>query len=154
MRVDSWLQYLHVLGAMVWVGGGVMLLLMGARAQTSTDPSAIAEFASTLRYVGLRALMPAVVIVLVTGVWLVLDSSEWQFSQTWVILALALFALAFLIGAIYLSRVGIEMERVVDAGAERTADAAALVRRWRLGYAVVLLILLVVLWDMIVKPGT
>src|SRR5205823_5315091 len=111
------------------------------------------EFARTLRYVGLRALMPAVIVVLITGVWLVLDSSAWHFSQLWVRLALALFGLAFLIGAVFLSRVGIQMERAVGAGACGTADGAALVRRWMLGYGVVLAILLVALWDMVFKPG-
>jgi uncharacterized membrane protein len=153
MSIDTWIHFLHILGATVWVGGGVMLLLVSARARTSTDPNAILAFAQTLRYVGLRALMPAVIVVLITGVWLVLDSAAWHFSQTWVILALALFGLAFLIGVVFLSRVGIQMERAIGAGAGGIADGAALVRRWMLGYGLVLAILLVALWDMVLKPG-
>ncbi|GEM_PF-1758840 len=153
MSLDNWIHFVHILGGIVWVGGGVTLLLIGARARTSSDPNAIPEFARTLRYVGLRALTPAVIVVLITGVWLVLDSAAWRFSQLWVILALALFGLAFLIGAVFLSRVVIQMERAVGTGASGAADGAALVSRWMLGYGMILVILLVALWDMVFKPG-
>ena len=34
MSLDSWLHLVHVLSAMVWVGGGLMLSLIGARARS------------------------------------------------------------------------------------------------------------------------
>ena len=107
----SWLLFVHVLSAMVWLGGGLTLMLAGFRARSSSRPEAVAEFAGTVPFVGLRVLMPAVVLLLVTGVWQVLASSAWSFSQLWVRLALGLFVLAFLVGAIYLSRVGIGLAR-------------------------------------------
>lgn len=154
MNLESWLHFLHVLAAMVWVGGGLTLMLIGFRARSSANPDAIREFARALPYVGLRVLMPAVVIVLVTGVWLVLSSSEWHLSQFWVVLALALFAVAFLIGAIYLSRVGIELERIAADEGAGPAQALALLNRWLIGYALVLVILLVALWDMVFRPAS
>jgi uncharacterized membrane protein len=153
VNLTAWIHFVHILGAIVWVGGGVMLLLIGARARSSNDPHAILEFARILGYVGLRALMPAVIVVLVTGVWMVLDSSAWHFSQLWVRLALTLFGLAFLIGAVFLSRIGIQMQRALDAGASGLADGETLVRRWMVGYGVVLVILVVAVWDMVFKPG-
>jgi uncharacterized membrane protein len=148
----TWIHLVHVLSAMVWVGGGLTLMLIGARARSSPDVNAIGQFARTLPYVGLRVLMPAVVLVLVTGVWLVMASASWNFSQFWVLLALGLFALAFLIGAVYLSRVGIELERTASAEALASAKEASLVNRWLLGYGVVLGALLLAVWDMVFKP--
>jgi len=90
-------------------------------------------------------------VVLVFGLWMVLESEAWDFSQAWIQLAIGLFAVAFVIGALYLSRVGIALGRAAAAG-----DVPALrqlVDRWLTGYGVVLLILLVAVWDMVFKPG-
>src|SRR5512138_1719482 len=107
--LEPWIHFLHVLGAIIWVGGGVMLSLIGARARKSEDPRLIGEFARMLSYVGLRVLTPAVVGVLLTGLWLVLTGSEWSFTQVWVLLGLGAFIAAFLVGAVYLSRIAIQL---------------------------------------------
>src|SRR5437667_4857731 len=100
----SWLLFVHVLSAMVWLGGGLTLMLAGFRARSSARPEAVAEFAGTVPFVGLRVLMPSVIVLLVAGIWQVLASSAWSFSQRWVGVALGLFILGFLVGAVYLSR--------------------------------------------------
>ncbi len=153
MSLDSWLHLVHVLSAMVWVGGGLMLSLIGARARSSSDPRAIADFARLLPFVGIRVLMPAVILVLLTGVALVFADSEFNFSQLWVLLALALFAVAFLIGAVYLSRVAIQLDRATAGQGQTVAGAAALLNRWLVGYWIVLAVLLVAVADMVFKPG-
>jgi len=153
MSLDGWLHLVHVLSAMVWVGGGLMLSLIGARARSSSDPRAIADFARLLPFVGIRVLMPSVILVLLTGVGLVLVDSEFHFSQLWVLLALALFAVAFLIGAVYLSRVAIQLDRATAEPGQPAAGAAPLLNRWLVGYWAVLAVLLVAVWDMVFKPG-
>jgi uncharacterized membrane protein len=154
MGLYNWLLLVHVLAAMTWIGGGLMLSLIGVRVRSSTNPKAVGEFAQTLSYVGLRVLTPAVVLVLVTGVWMVLSSAAWAMTQLWVLLALGLFTLAFLIGALYLSRVAIAMERAATRGESGGAPSAtALLSRWLIGYGVVLAVLLITVWDMVFKPG-
>jgi uncharacterized membrane protein len=154
MTLEPWLHLAHVAGAILWVGGGVMLSLIGFRARRSGDLAVIREFARTLSYVGLRLLTPAVVVVLVSGVWLVLASAEWSLTQVWVLLALGAFVLAFLIGAVYLSRSALQLERVVTQGQDQSLEPARdALGRWLIGYGVVLAILAFALWDMIFKPG-
>src|SRR5256885_8188100 len=132
----SWLLFVHVLSAMVWLGGGLTLMLAGFRARSSSRPEAAAEFAGTVPFVGLRVLMPAVVLLLVTGVWQVLASSAWSFSQLWVRLALGLFVLPFLVGAVYLSPLGNRLSRATAAYRLASRGAALLDRLLR-GYPVV-----------------
>jgi uncharacterized membrane protein len=153
MNLNSWLHFVHVVAAMVWVGGGLMLSIVGFRARSRSRPEAIGDFARALPYVGVRVLMPSVVLVLVTGVWQVLASSAWKFTQLWVILALGLFGVAFLIGAVYLSGVGIALARAGSDDGPGREDAIALLNRWLAGYIVVLVVLLVIVWDMVFKPG-
>jgi uncharacterized membrane protein len=151
MTLELWLHFAHVAGAILWVGGGATLSVVGARARQSGNLAVIGEFARMLSYIGLRVFTPAVVVVLVSGVWLVLGS-EWNFTQPWVLLALGAFVLAFLIGAVYLSRSAIQLERAAIQNADLLAARQGL-RRWLVGYGVVLIILVFALWDMIFKPG-
>ncbi|HEY6677911.1 MAG TPA: hypothetical protein VI411_03315 [Actinomycetota bacterium] len=41
MTLDSWLHFGHVLSAIVWVGGGLMLSIVGLRVRASGEPNAI-----------------------------------------------------------------------------------------------------------------
>ena len=153
MNLEPWLHLAHVAAAIVWLGGGVVLSLVGIRARQSGDLAVLREFARNLSYVGLRVFTPAVIVVLLSGIGLVLLNSEFNFTQLWVLLALGGFILAFLIGAVYLSRSAIQLERAVSQNADLQAASQAL-RRWLVGYGVVLIILVFTLWDMIFKPGT
>jgi uncharacterized membrane protein len=153
MSLYPWLLFLHILAAIVWIGGGLMLVLIAFRVRSSASPTMAAEFGRTLPYVALRGLTPAIAVLLLTGVSLVLTSRTWAFSQPWVLLALGLLVLAFLIGAIYLSRTGAALLRLAGEEGADVADGRVILNRWLLGYGVVLLILIVVVWDMIFKPG-
>lgn len=150
MDVEPWIHFLHVASASVWVGGGVIMAVVGARIRRSTDAARLADFAQLLPFAGLRVLTPAVILVLLSGLWLVATSAEWNFGQLWVLIALAGFAGAFLIGVLYLSRTAGDLERTASTDV-RAAQAA--IGRWLGGYSVVLAILLFVMWDMVVKPG-
>jgi uncharacterized membrane protein len=103
-----------------------------------------------LAYAGPRVLGPATVGTLVFGMWLVVESAAWDFSQSWVRIGVTLFAVAFLIGAVYLSRLGLQLQRTAS---ESAAGAKSLLGRWILGYRLVLLTLLLAVWDMVFKPG-
>lgn len=153
MTLEPWLHLAHILGAIIWLGGGLMLSVFAARARQSGDPGFIRQFARMLSYAGLRLFTPAVVVVLASGVWLVLASAEWSFTQLWVLLALGAFAAAFLIGALYLSRSAIQLERLTAAADFDLQAARELLSRWIVGYQAVLVILLIAVWDMVFKPG-
>jgi uncharacterized membrane protein len=151
MEWEPWIHFAHVAAAIVWVGGGLTLSLIGLRVRRSEDLAVLGEFARTLRFLGLAVFTPAVLIVLLSGIWLVLDFSG-DFTKPWILLALAAFVLAFLIGVLYLSRSALRLERVVRNGdVEAARDALG---NWLSGYAVVLAILVFALWDMVFKPGT
>jgi uncharacterized membrane protein len=147
----DWLLFLHVVAAMVWLGGGILLAALAARVLRHRDPAAISGFIANLRVLGPAMLAPATVAVVGLGVWMVLNSSAWDFGQFWIQLGLALFAGAFLIGAGYLSRAAIGAERA--AGDGKADEAIRHLTRWSWGYRAVVLLLLVATWDMIFKPG-
>lgn len=150
MALYDWLKVGHILGAMVWLGGGVMLVSAARRARARNDPASIGDFARSLAYLGPRVLAPAAAAVLVFGVWMVLDSSAWDFGQAWVLAAIGLFGLTFLVGAVYLSRVALLLVRASAADGREARD---LLDRWIATYAIIIVLLLVAVWDMVFKPG-
>jgi uncharacterized membrane protein len=147
----DWLMFLHVLAAMVWVGGLAALAALGLNVLRTGDRDAIARFVASFRVVGPFVLMPAAVLVLVLGIWMVIDSAAWSFEQTWIWLALVLLAAAVLVGAVFLSRAALAAERAVNAGDH--AQATQQLRRWSWGIRGILLLLVVATWAMVFKPG-
>jgi uncharacterized membrane protein len=149
--VYDWLLFGHIVAAMVWLGGGVMLAAFAVGAVRGGDPAAVARLVRSLRVVGPAILAPATIAAPALGVWLVLDSDAWDFGQTWVQLALALFAAAFAVGAAHQSRAAILADRAVARGDDDAARRH--LTRWTWGYGLVVLLLLAVAWDMVFKPG-
>jgi len=147
----DWLLFLHVLAAMVWVGGGVMLAAVAARVLRDPDPAAVGRFTASLRSLGPLVLAPARVAVLGLGIGLVVDSDAWDSGQLWLQLGLALFAAAFLIGAVWQSRTALAATRAAER--DNNAEARRQLRRWSWGYRLIVLLLVAAAWDMTTKPG-
>lgn len=147
----QWLLLIHIVAAMVWVGGGIMLGAMALVALRSRDAAEAARFVRLLPVVGPRVLAPATVAVVALGVWMVRSSVAWDFDQAWVQLALGLFGAAFLVGAAYQSRAALAAQRALEAG--DGTETRRQLARWSRGYAVIVLVLLAAVWDMVFKPG-
>ena len=145
----DWLLFLHILAAMVWLGGSVMLAVVAARVLRDPDPAAVVRFTSGLRVIGPLVLAPATLAVLGFGIWLVVDA--WDFGQLWVQLGLALFAGAFLIGAIWQSRTALAASRAAER--DDHAESRRQLRSWLWGYGLIILLLVAAAWDMTTKPG-
>ena len=145
----DWLLFLHILAAMLWLGGITVIGAFAFRILRTREPGATAGFLGSLRVIGPLVLAPAPVILLGMGIWMVAE--QWEFDQTWVSLGFGLFLVAFLIGAAHQSRAAIAAEKASKAG----DDDAALrhLRRWAYGMAVILVLLVVATWDMVFKPG-
>jgi uncharacterized membrane protein len=147
----NWLLFGHVLAAMVWVGGALVLSLFARQALRSTDEQAVGRFVVNLRVIGPRVFAPSVVLLLAFGIWMVVDSSAWDFDQTWLRIGIWLFAAAFLIGVVYLSQAAVRAERAV--GRNDRSEAVRQLRLWSRAYTLVLVLLVGATWVMVAKPG-
>jgi uncharacterized membrane protein len=147
----DWLLFLHILAAMVWVGGLVALGVLATQVLRSGKRDDVVGFVSSLRVIGPLTLAPASIAVLGFGIWMVIDNEGWDFGQTWIVLALAFFAAAFLVGAVFQSRAAIGAQRAADAGDHR--EASRKLRRWSWGMLLIVVLLVVATWDMVFKPG-
>jgi uncharacterized membrane protein len=150
-RLYDWLLFAHVLAAMLWIGGLAATGVLVVAILRGSDPEAGGRFVRSLRVIGPTVLGPSAVLLAVFGIWLVVDDDGWDFGQTWLQLAIALFVVVFLVGAINQSRTAIAAERAAERGDH--AEVTRQLRRWAWGTALILLLLVVATWDMVLKPG-
>jgi uncharacterized membrane protein len=147
----DWLLFVHLVAAMVWVGGVAVLSGLATWVLRERDPEATTRFIRSLRVVGPVVLAPAPAVLVAAGTWMVLETDAWDFGQSWIQLALALFAGAFLIGVAHQSRAGIAADRAAARG--DAGEARRQLVRWSWGTRVILALLLATAWVMVFKPG-
>ena len=146
------LLFAHLTFVAVWVGGDAMLQFFSLRAQAA-GPERAVHFTNDVEWIGSRVLTPSALLVVGFGVWLVIDSPVWEFSQFWISAALAVFIASFITGAGFL---GPETGRIGRMAQELGAEAPEVQRRISrvvLISRIELLFLILVIFDMVVKPG-
>jgi uncharacterized membrane protein len=144
-------MFLHVLAAMVWLGGLLALSVFGGRALRDDDAQAIGRFVASLRAIGPFLLAPAAAIVVLAGIWMTVKSPGWDFGQPWIWFAMALVAAAVIIGGAFLSTSAVAAQRALEGGDPATAMRH--LRRWSWGIRLIVVLLAVATWDMVFKPG-
>jgi uncharacterized membrane protein len=85
MDLYELLLAIHLLAAVIWVGGATSLQVLAIRATGSGDPVRMATFAGEAEWVGMRIFMPSSIVVLLAGIALVLEGSL-GFDRLWILL--------------------------------------------------------------------
>jgi uncharacterized membrane protein len=148
------LKFVHVLFAVVWVGGACTVQVYALLATRTNDPFKVASFAKDTEFVGMRIFLPASLILLVSGIFTIHDSSgAWGYGQGWVQFGLAVIALSILVGAGYLGPEAGRIGKATEAEGVDSPRVQARIRRIFLVSRIELVFLLAVVFDMVVKPG-
>jgi len=148
------LKFVHVLAAVVWVGGACTVQVYAFLATRSNDPVKVAAFASDTEFVGMRVFLPSSLILLVSGMFTLHDSSGlWSYGQGWVQFALVVIALSIVVGAGYLGPEAGRIARATERSGVDSPEVQERIRRVFLVSRIELVFLLAVVFDMVVKPG-
>ncbi|HVM69799.1 MAG TPA: DUF2269 family protein [Gaiellaceae bacterium] len=153
MSLYTLLLFVHLTGAVVWLGGAVMAQLYALRALRSGDARRMAALTADMDWIGTRFLIPASLGVLLAGIGMVWESAAYGFGDDWIVIALVLFAGTFLAGAGFF---GPESGRISKLLAEHGAEAPhvqARIRRILVLSRIDLVVLFLILFDMAVKPS-
>jgi uncharacterized membrane protein len=143
----EFLLFVHIAGAIVWVGGAFYVQLYGVIELRSGDPSTIARFAANAGRLGERLFTPTSIVVVLAGIGLMLNGN-WPWGRLWVDFALIAFAGSFLLGAAYL---GPTAKRIAAVGPQ-TAEGQRLIRRIFVALRIDLMFLFAIVFAMVVKP--
>jgi Predicted integral membrane protein (DUF2269) len=124
MDLYELLLAIHILAAVIWVGGATSLQVLAIRATGSGDPVRMATFAGEAEWVGMRVFVPASIVVLLAGIALVLEGS-WGFDQLWILIGLAGIAFSIVTGAGFIGPESGRLEAFSRPGHSRTRRCRA-----------------------------
>jgi uncharacterized membrane protein len=142
---------LHVLSAMIWVGGGVMLQMLLYRARQA-GPESVARFNEGVEWTSKHVFMPASFSALVFGI-ATTAAGHYGFSKPWINIGFAGFLLSSLIGMAVLGPTSKKMKALIAERGPHDPVVAHMERRIQLFGRIDLIILVLVVLDMVIKPG-
>jgi uncharacterized membrane protein len=149
-RYEIYLTF-HVLMAIVWLGGGLALSVLGWRIVLTKDGRAMAAFAKSVEWVGNRIFVPASLVLLVLG-FLMIHDGGWSYSSLWIVIALCGFAVTFLTGLLFLGPQGGKIGKLIEAEGVESPAVQAQIRRVLFVSRLDLITLYAIAGNMLVKP--
>ena len=144
-------RVVHVSLAVFWVGGGLLLTILGLKAETSDDPHEIVTLARWAGFVGERLFAPAGLLVFLMGIAMMINTN-WGWGHFWVIIGLLGYATTFGVGVGVLSPLAKKIERSAEENGPEHPETLALIDRIMLIGNFDVAVLLVVVLDMVTKP--
>ncbi len=145
-------KFLHVLGAVVWVGAGVTLFLLSVRLRAVGDRGTIVSLGQHSEALGKLLFMPAAFGTLLFGVLMVATEARFSFMDLWILIGFAAVAASFVVGAGLLQSADARLnELVAELGADHADVDRQLTKVLRLN-AVDVGILVIAIWAMVAKP--
>jgi uncharacterized membrane protein len=147
------LKAIHVLSVIVWVGGGVTMFVLAIRMVRFQDAARVFSFVRDVDWMGKHVYLPASMTVLVAGILTALEA-HLSFRAPWLVLGLLGIVATASTGTMFFLPEG---KRIIAIGEQRGAGDPEVQRRIvRLVRVarVDLVVLLLVVVDMVLKPGT
>lgn len=149
----EWFKAFHVLTAVVWVGGAVMISILAFLISREGDPVRLAQFGRVAGLVGERLLTTMSVLVLLFGVGLMENgASPWEWDMTFISISLLGWIAAFLLGSIWTRAQSASLRRVLAASGPGAPEAQVIIRRVVIGARLNAVLLLFVVFVMTAKP--
>ncbi|HEU0245927.1 MAG TPA: DUF2269 family protein, partial [Gaiellaceae bacterium] len=98
---EFWL-FLHVVGAIAWVGGAGAIQVFGVLTKRAADPAKTAFLVGNVAWTVLWVFLPASVLVFVAGVGLT-ETGPWGWDEPFVVIGVVLWAAVSLVAFGYLA---------------------------------------------------
>ena len=144
-------ESIHVLAAIVWLGGGAMITVLAWRAQRARDNLQLLQIGKQTEWFNMRVFVPASLIVLAMG-FVLMHEGDWGYGNFWTLFGLIAWGMSFVVGAAFLGPEGGRLAKLIEAkGPEDPEVMARLSRIISVARANVVLVLLVAV-DMVAKP--
>jgi uncharacterized membrane protein len=143
---------LHLLAAIAWFGGGITLHVIARRAIASGDGERVLQFVRDAGWIGPRLYAPLSIVLLIAGILLVSEAG-YSYGDPWVTIGFAGWAITFFIGVALYGPPTQRAEQAAASGGPSDPGVVASARRLATVNSIELTVLLLVLIDMVVKPG-
>jgi uncharacterized membrane protein len=141
----------HVVVAVFWVGGGVLLTALALRAERSTDQNEVATLVRQAVFAGEKLFAPAGGIVFLMGIAMMINT-DWGWGKFWVVVGLLGYATTFITGVAVLSPLAKKIDALITEQGPTAPETQAAIQRILLVARVDVAVLLLVVADMVTKP--
>jgi uncharacterized membrane protein len=147
----STFKAVHVGFAVIWVGGGFLLTILGLIAERQNDPVHLATVAKQAAMVGEKLFSPASGIVLLAGIAMMLNL-DWGWGHFWITAGLVGFASTFVTGIGFLAPRAKKLHALMQTAGPTAPETQAAIKSILLIARIDIAVLLLVVVDMVVKP--
>ncbi|HEY6961852.1 MAG TPA: DUF2269 family protein [Gaiellaceae bacterium] len=142
---------LHVLFAVIWVGGGVSIMIHAIRAQNAQDPEGIVTVAKQAAFMGEKVFAPVGLVTFLLGIAMMINTS-WGWGHFWIIAGLVGYASTFITGIAFLSPMAKKIDRSAEENGPTHPETLALIDRIMFVARIDVAVLMLVVLDMVTKP--
>ena len=154
LQTDSWyvtFKAIHVVAAVLWIGGGAFLTFMAMATERETDPARLIEVARQAEWGAMRIFVPASFVVLAMGIAMTING-DLDWGQFWLVFGLVAWAISTAIGMGFLTPRIKKLHALIEEHGARDAAVQAAVQPILLAARLDIALLLLIVVDMTVKP--
>ena len=146
------LKFVHIVMAIIWVGGAITIQVLAFRILKTNDPIRMANLTGDAGVLGERLFAPASGILVIMGVLMVLDAG-WEFSDTWIVIGIIGFLATLVTGLFYLTPTAKKLGTLIEQRGPDDPEAQGLMKQLIVISRIDLVVLLIVVFNMVAKPG-
>jgi len=143
-------KYVHILCAVVWVGGAIYAQILALQVAKSSDPGDLPKLGRHIEFIGTRVFLPASILLFIAG--MIMTTQRWSFQQTWISIAIVLWLFSALVGSMYLGPRSKRVAELFESDGPTSVAGRALLGKLFLVSRVELVSFLVVIALMVAKP--
>jgi uncharacterized membrane protein len=146
------LLYIHIVCAVIWVGGAFAIQALAILVSRSDDPMELPRLGRNLEIIGSRVFMPAATLLFLSGV--VMTIQNWAFGNAWIAVSVGLWVLSAIAGALYLGPRAKRVAALFDAEGTASVEARRLIGQLFVVSRLELVSFAVIIALMVFKPGS
>lgn len=150
----SWYEVfktIHVLAAILWLGGGALITLLAWKAQRAKDNVQMLQIAKQAEWASTRIFVPASLVVVAMGVVL-MHKGNWGYGNFWPLFGIIAWSVSFLVGVSFLGPQSGKLAKLIELKGPEDPDVAARASRIIAVARADVVLILVIAADMVAKP--
>jgi uncharacterized membrane protein len=145
-------KFLHVVGAIVWLGSGIGLLMLNQQFVRARDHQGLLAIGQRTEGLGTRLFAPASLVTVGAGIVMVATTDSLGFGDLWILIGFAGLVLSGVAQMAVAAPAYARFQALVEEYGPESEDVAVAARGMRLGNLLDIGVLLVVVWAMVAKP--
>jgi len=150
----DYLLFAHILLAIIWVGGGATIQTIAARMRRDPDLTRLSYFGEKAGWVGQRVYLPASILLLLAGIGMVMESEAIGWGDPFIVVGLIGWTFSALVGSLYLGPTAEKLGKMVEEKGPGDPAIVGVMDRLFTVQRIELVVFLVVIFFMVIKPGS